>query len=533
MNRTLESWYKVQKLKSQEQQGFNLIYRNIDINTVSIDKLHILSLKEFHPIIILHVLEGTDNVPKNKLIQEKLRKDLQNKKNLQFCSNGIIVETTSKIDENLKSKPPRHWQVKLKNTTVRKRKTNTIFDTLKIDSNTNEKEKRITQKFSYLYPIIAIRNSILDPHQFKGLETYDEIHEYLKSITFINDIFAPNNPFLYKMKPRPWYTTLYTHYIQSKVIHYYNLLFILMEVGGGLMQNRTNYRTDLNFAKRIQMIPFDNQNQRQRWEQIDVTDMNEQLLQNNIAQDHDSTKIDHEYILYKKETFKNVSLRCLNIETNINHLKEKLKLFFREQNWWNSDKDKTTKYYNALHNWNYSVFDLGFDDQGYKTVLQRVLDFTTWQQQILEQEFNIPMNFNREMKIHISTNRYNINDVNFLSSANIIDNGELKTTVLKEQVDVYEDEEESNRVKQIKNALINQVDEDLYLWVEKIENMLKTLYSGDYTERNSSSNNNDNVDLTNETSSDDESDTGQWLLKDLKKQKPVPRTKYLNQYILC
>ena len=261
--------------------------------------------------------------------------------------------------------------------------------------------------------------------------------------------------------------------------------------------------------------------------------MNEQLLQNNIAQDHDSTKIDHEYILYKKETFKNVSLRCLNIETNINHLKEKLKLFFREQNWWNSDKDKTTKYYNALHNWNYSVFDLGFDDQGYKTVLQRVLDFTTWQQQILEQEFNIPMNFNREMKIHISTNRYNINDVNFLSSANIIDNGELKTTVLKEQVDVYEDEEESNRVKQIKNALINQVDEDLYLWVEKIENMLKTLYSGDYTERNSSSNNNDNVDLTNETSSDDESDTGQWLLKDLKKQKPVPRTKYLNQYILC
>ena len=535
-NRTLEEWYKVQKLKSEKQQGFNLIYRNIDINTVSIDKLHILSLKEFHPIIILHVLEGTDNVSENKQIAQRLITDLENKKNLQFCLNIITVETKSEIDEKLKSVigMPRHWQVKLKDTTVRKRKTNTIFDTLKIDSDTNI-EKNITQKFSYLYPIIAIRNSILDPHQFKGLETYDEIHEYLKSITFINDIFAPNNPFLYKMKPRKWYTTLYTHYIQSKVIHYYNLLFILMEVGGGLMQNWTNYRTDLNFAKRIQMIPFDNQNQRQLWEQIDVTDINEQMLQNNIAQDHDSTKIEHEYILYKKETFKNVSLRCLNIETNINHLKEKLKLFLRKQNWWNSDKDKTTKYYNALHNWNYSVFDLSFTDTDYKQVLQRVLNFTTWQQQILKKEFQIPMNFNRKMKIDISRDTYNINNVNFLSSANIIDNGKLKKTVLKEEVDVYDDTAESNHVKQIKNALINQVDPELYSWVEKIENMLEKLYAGDYTEQtsNSSSNNNDNVDLTNETSSDDESDTGEWLLDGVKPEDPAPRTKYLNQYILC
>ena len=156
MNRTLEDWYKVQKLKSQKQKflDFNLIYRNIDISKVSIDNLHILSLKEFHPIIILHVLEGTDNVPKNKLIQEKLRKDLQNKKNLQFCVNAISVETTNNIDEKLKSVTPRDWKVELKkNPTVQKIKRNIIFDTLKVDYNTNKKEKRITQKFSYLYPI--------------------------------------------------------------------------------------------------------------------------------------------------------------------------------------------------------------------------------------------------------------------------------------------------------------------------------------------------------------------------------------------
>ena len=538
MNRTLESWYKVQKLKSQEQQGFNLIYRNIDINTVSIDKLHILSLKEFHPIIILHVLEGTDDVPKNKLIQEKLRKDLQNKKNLQFCVNAISVETTNNIDEKLKSATPRDWKVELKkNPTVQEKKTNKIFDTLKIDNNTNEKEKRITQKFSYLYPIIAIRNSIHDPHQFEGLNTYDFINKYLKSVTFINDIFAPNNPFLYKMKPRTWYTTLCTHNVQSKVIHYYNLLFILMEVGGGLKINLSNDNNELNFAKRIQMIPFDNQEQRQRWEQIeiDVTDMNEQLLQNNIAQDHDSTKKEHEYILYNKETFKNVSLRCLNIETNINHLKEKLKLFLRKQNWWNIDKSKTTKYYNALHNWNYSVFKLDFTDREYKQVLQRVLDFTTWQRQILEKEFQIPMNFDRKITIDIFRNnlgfsKYNINNNGFLNSnENIIDNGKLKKTVLKEEVDVYEDTEESNTVKRLKNTLINQVDPELYSWVEKIENMLEKLYAGKATEQasNSSSNNNDNVDLTNETSSDDESDSEQLL------DGSKPQTKYLNQYILC
>ena len=69
--------------------------------------------------------------------------------------------------------------------------------------------------------------------------------------------------------------------------------------------------------------------------------------------------------------------------------------------------------------------------------------------------------------------------------------------------------------------------------------MLEKLYAGKATEQasNSSSNNNDNdnVDLTNETSSYDESDTGQWLL-DGPPEKAVPpkqRRKYLNQYILC
>ena len=151
--------------------------------------------------------------------------------------------------------------------------------------------------------------------------------QYLQDIKFIGEPHKAFNQHVFNLFP--WNNVYYEWYNHSKVIHYYNILFLLFQVGGDI--NEDYKASDFND---LHNIPFKNIRKRKAWQKVcesfDEKPFYDEFMANIPLDYNQHTYANQKHIKYEKHNVNDVSLMTVEgIETNIIYLRHKVHKFLK------------------------------------------------------------------------------------------------------------------------------------------------------------------------------------------------------------
>lgn len=253
----------------------------------------------------------------------------------------------------------------------------------------------IFKKYYYLYPIIAMRESLFRYDKKYPDDLQGFMKQYLQKVKFMREPQNALNQHVFKLFP--WNDVYYAWYNHSKVVHYYNILFLLFQIGGKIDANAKG-----DSLNDLQKIKFIDPTKNKAWESV-CTDVGtasfyEDFNEFNLPVDYNEYKYKgQKHIMYDKENMNDISLKTLNnIEINIEYLRQKVLKFLKKTN------ELTTKRYNALFNWNYSLVE-GLDNTAVIEVFKNIEAFSLYQVRCVESVLQYKFQFNKSFTLQISS----------------------------------------------------------------------------------------------------------------------------------
>ena len=269
-----------------------LKYENDNIDqsfTPTIHNLHLFhlchNLQTKQDITFLHVFPKIINARKIKTVTETL----QNSHGVQNPEHKVIRED----EENFKAPLNTEYIFDVPFNNMKKqlpvppRRTKTVIEYDRDRGYYKNDSKDIFEFFFYLYPIIAMRESIFRYDKKYSNLLREFMKEYLQDLKFIGE---PENAFnQHVFKLFPWNNVYYEWYNHSKVIHYYNILFLLFHVGGDINEDYKAKIEDLH------NIPFHDREKREAWKEV-CRSFNDSPFYDNVEFNNPLDYNEHKYV---------------------------------------------------------------------------------------------------------------------------------------------------------------------------------------------------------------------------------------------
>lgn len=353
--------------------------------TPSIHNLHLFhlchNLKIEQDITFLHVFPDTIDVKNIEYINNTLKNShgVQNPRQKVVRDSEFKTQNSMKYIfknvpfNNMDEKPPKLRKVK------------------RLLQYENEYVDEIYKNFFYLYPIIAMRESLFRYDKKYPNTLHDYFKQYLQDIKFIGEPYKAFNQHVFNLFP--WNDVYYAWYNHSKVIHYYNILFLLFQVGGDIDEGIK--ASDLND---LHNIPFVDEEKKKAWRDVcksfDEKPFYDEFYAFNIPLYYNQyTYANQKHIIYEKHNINDVSLITVgDIETNIRYLRHKVHKFLKKIG------KLTLDNYNVLSNWNYSLIP----DNNYvlvNKVFKNLQKFSLYQVQCIEAHLDYKFRFNKRFTL--------------------------------------------------------------------------------------------------------------------------------------
>ncbi len=249
----------------------------------------------------------------------------------------------------------------------------------------------IVKRFSYLYPIIVMRESLFNYNKKYSNNLYEFLREYLQNVKFVGESHNALNKHLFGLFP--WNDAYYKWHNHSKVIHYYNLLFMLFQIGGEVNSNIQGKTKRFN-------IEFTDETKKKAWRSVSkkIDQYAIPFTNNTFNDDHSLFNLDNrtykhqEHNEYNKELWHDISLKTNNIETNIQSLRQKMLLFLKKLKLLTPDR------YNVLYNWNYPLKPTPND---ITKVFRSIQQFSMYQVGCIENQYNYKFQFNKTFALDL------------------------------------------------------------------------------------------------------------------------------------
>ena len=324
---------------------------------------------------------------------KNIKETLENSHGVQNPQHQVIHEAGYQIPKNAEYIFSVDFNNKEKQLPINPSKTKTLL-------NYRSDVYGIHEKFHYLYPIIAMRESLFRYDKKYPNTLQDFLKQYLQDIQFIGQPHKAFNQHVFNLFP--WNDVYYAWYNHSKVIHYYNILFLLFQVGGDINENSEANIVDLH------NIPFVDETKKQVWQEVCKSFDKERFYDefdvfNNPLDYNDHTYTDQKHIKYDKRNINDVSLMTVRgIETNITYLRHKVHKFLKKIG------ELTLDNYNVLSNWNYSLIS-GNKYVDMQKVFKNLQKFSLYQVQCIEASPpNYKFRFKKEFTLEVGISSFNL-----------------------------------------------------------------------------------------------------------------------------